>query len=230
MKRILVAVLAVLTISCSDEKDGVNPNNSINDDFSKSIEGWNWGFADYPEGVEEEWQFSVKQDTLPSPLDRTKKALRVSGSNHSDDLFMYITKKVKMPKANQSYEGTFEIDFATEAAEGSMGVGGSPAHSVYMGIGLVSIEPAKKMTDDGHYRMNISKMSQSQDGDDMKVIGDVSNGKEDFVYTLVKRTGKFTGKTDKDGNLWVIIGTDSGFEAVTTLYYTNVKVDLKEVN
>lgn len=230
MKRILVAVLAVLTISCSDEKDGVNPNNSINDDFSKSIEGWNWGFADYPEGVEEEWQFSVKQDTLPSPLDRTKKALRVSGSNHSDDLFMYITKKVKMPKANQSYEGTFEIDFATEAAEGSMGVGGSPAHSVYMGIGLVSIEPAKKMTGDGHYRMNISKMSQSQDGDDMKVIGDVSNGKEDFVYTLVKRTGKFTGKTDKDGNLWVIIGTDSGFEAVTTLYYTNVKVDLKEVN
>jgi hypothetical protein len=230
MKRILVAVLAVLAISCSDEKDGVNPNNSINTDFSKSIEGWNWGFADYPEGVEEEWQFSVKQDTLPSPLDRTKKALRVSGSNHSDDLFMYITKKVTMPKANQSYEGTFEIDFATEAAEGSMGVGGSPAHSVYMGIGLVSVEPAKKMTDDGHYRMNISKISQSQDGEDMKVIGDVSNGKDDFVYTMVKRTGKFTGKTDANGNLWVIIGTDSGFEAVTTLYYTNVKVDLKEVN
>jgi hypothetical protein len=230
MKRILVAVLAVLAISCSDEKDGVNPNNSINADFSKSIEGWNWGFADYPEGVEEEWQFSVKQDTLPSPLDRTKKALRVSGSNHSDDLFMYITKKVTMPKANQSYEGTFEIDFATEAAEGSMGVGGSPAHSVYMGIGLVSVEPAKKMTDDGHYRMNISKISQSQDGEDMKVIGDVSNGKDDFVYTMVKRTGKFTGKTDANGNLWVIIGTDSGFEAVTTLYYTNVKVDLKEVN
>jgi hypothetical protein len=230
MKRILVAVLAVLAISCSDEKDGVNPNNSINTDFSKSIEGWNWGFADYPEGVEEEWQFSVKQDTLPSPLDRTKKALRVSGSNHSDDLFMYITKKVTMPKANQSYEGTFEIDFATEAAESSMGVGGSPAHSVYMGIGLVSVEPAKKMTDDGHYRMNISKISQSQDGEDMKVIGDVSNGKDDFVYTMVKRTGKFTGKTDANGNLWVIIGTDSGFEAVTTLYYTNVKVDLKEVN
>jgi hypothetical protein len=230
MKRILVAVLAVFAISCSDEKDGVNPNNSINADFGKSIEGWNWGFADYPEGVEEEWQFSVKQDTLPSPLDRTKKALRVSGSNHSDDLFMYITKKVTMPKANQSYEGTFEIDFATEAAEGSMGVGGSPAHSVYMGIGLVSVEPAKKMTDDGHYRMNIAKMNQSQDGEDMKVIGDVSNGKDDFVYTMVKRTGKFTGKTDANGNLWVIIGTDSGFEAVTTLYYTNVKVDLKEVN
>src|SRR5690606_21058373 len=139
------------------------PNNSINADFSKSIEGWNWGFADYPEGVEEEWQFSVKQDTLPSPLDRTKKALRVSGSNHSDDLFMYITKKVTMPKSNQSYEGTFQIEFATEADEGFMGVGGSRAHGVYMGIGLVSVEPAKKMTDDGHYRMNISKISQSQD-------------------------------------------------------------------
>jgi hypothetical protein len=230
MKRFFVAILAVLTISCSDEGSVVDPNKTINDDFNKSIEGWKWGFADYPEGVEEEWKFTAKQDTLPEPLDGSKKAFMISGSNHSDDLFMYLTKKVNMPKANQSYEGTFEIDFATNAAEGSVGVGGSPAHSVYLGIGIVSVEPTKQMSDDGNYRMNIKKTNQATDGEDMKVIGDVSNGKEEYEYTLVKRTGKFTGKTDSNGNLWIIIGTDSGFEAITTLYYTNIKVDLKEVN
>ena len=34
-------------------------------------------------------------------------------------------------------------------------------------------------------------------------------------------------KSDADGKLWVFVGTDSGFEGKTVLYYTNVKVTLK---
>ena len=119
--------------------------------------------------MEEDWKLSVTHSYLPSPLDTTKKGVRISGSNHSDDLFMYLTKKVNMQRPDQLYKGTFEVQFATNAAEESVGVGGSPAHSVYMGIGLASIEPKKVLdSTDGHYRMNISKISQSQDGEDMK--------------------------------------------------------------
>ena len=219
----------MLTMSCSgDEKEPVMP--VVNDDFSVSVSGWEGGFADYPQGVEEEWGFSVEEASLPSPLNNAQKSLRVSGSNHSDDLFMYLTKQVKMPRGNQLYRGKFEIEFATNAAEGSVGVGGSPAHSVYVGVGLVSVKPEKVLdAADNHYRMNISKIQQASDGADMVVIGDVSNGKETAEYTLVKRTGEFTGKTDENGNLWVIVGTDSGFEAVTTLYYTGIKVNFEEV-
>ena len=34
--------------------------------------------------------------------------------------------------------------------------------------------------------------------------------------------------SDADGRLWVIIGTDSGFEGLTTLYYGTVSVVLEE--
>lgn len=230
MRKVIAVVVVVLNLSCSkiDEVDRMWV--TINHNFNTSTADWIGGFADYPEGVEEEWGFSVTHAHLPAPLDTTRKGVRISGSNHSDDLFMYLTRKVQLGVPNQLYNGKFEVQFATNAAEGSVGVGGSPAHSVYMGVGLASQEPKKVLdSTDGHYRMNISKIQQATDGEDMKVIGDVSNGKSEPGYTLVTRTGEFTGKTDSQGNLWVIVGTDSGFEAVTTLYYTRIKVELRAV-
>lgn len=230
MRKIIAVVTVLLALSCTNENEVDWTSKTIDHNFNSSTTDWIGGFADYPEGVEEDWGFSVTHSPLPSPLDTTKKGVRISGSNHSDDLFMYLTRKVSMPKPDQLYKGTFEVEFATNAAEESVGVGGSPAHSIYVGIGLTSVEPKKVLdSTDGHYRMNISKIQQAGDGEDMKVIGDVSNGKPESEYTLVTRTGEFTGKTDADGNLWIIVGTDSGFEAVTTLYYTRIKVELQAV-
>ena len=230
MRKVIAGVVVMLSLSCSKNDEVGRMWYIIDDNLNVSVTDWIGGFADYPEGVEEDWGFSVTHAHLPAPLDTTKKAIRISGSNHSDDLFMYLTKKVRLTEPNRLYHGKFEIRFATNAAEGSVGVGGSPAHSVYMGIGLATQEP-KKVLDpvSGDYRMNISKINQSQNGEDMKVIGDVSNGKSEPVYTLVTLTGEFTGKTDSQGNLWIIVGTDSGFEAVTTLYYTRIKVELNAI-
>ncbi len=229
MRKIIAVVLVMLGLSCTKENEVDWMSKTIDQNFNSSTADWIGGFADYPEGVEEDWGFSVTHSALPSPLDTTKKGVRISGNNHSDDLFMYLTKKVSMPKPNQLYKGTFEVEFATNAPEESVGVGGSPAHSVYVGVGLASIEPKKVLDSTGNYQMNISKIQQATDGEDMKVIGDVSNGKSEAVYTLVTRKGEFTGKTDSEGNLWIIVGTDSGFEAVTTLYYTRIKVELQAV-
>lgn len=229
MKKIVLSIVSVAVMfSCTKEE--TTPQLGFNDQFNVSTQGWSGDFADYPVGEEAFYELLITKDAkLPAPLDTLKKGLRVSGNNHSDDLFMYITKKLTMPKANQLYKGTFEIEFASNAAQGSVGVGGSPSESVYMGIGLTSIEPKKVAnTTTKHYEMNIKKMQQATSGQDMKVIGNVSNGTAENKYKLVKRTGEFTGKSDANGNLWVIVGTDSGFEATTTLYYTGVKVDLKE--
>lgn len=230
MKKIILSIVsAAILFSCTKE-DTTIPQLSINDQFNVSTTGWSADFADYPVGEETFYELSTKKDAkLPAPLDTLKKGFRVSGNNHSDDLFMFITKKMTVPKANQLYKGTFEVEFASNAPNGSVGVGGSPAESVYVGIGLTSVEPKKvKDSTNKFYTMNIKKMQQATSGQDMKVIGNVANGTTESKYKLVKRTGEFTGKSDANGNLWVIVGTDSGFEATTTLYYTGVKVDLKE--
>jgi hypothetical protein len=37
-------------------------------------------------------------------------------------------------------------------------------------------------------------------------------------------------KTDAQGNLWVIVGTDSGFEGTTAVYFQSINVRLVEVS
>jgi hypothetical protein len=38
----------------------------------------------------------------------------------------------------------------------------------------------------------------------------------------------FTVTSDKDGSIWVIIGSDSGFEGATTLYYDAIEIGFIE--
>lgn len=91
-------------------------------------------------------------------------------------------------------------------------------------------KPIKVDDNDGYYRMNIKKINQANDGEEMKIIGNVANGTDRNEFVLIKRSGTFSGRTDDKGEVWVIIGTDSGFEATTTLYYTHIKVTFTPVN
>jgi hypothetical protein len=141
---------------------------------------------------------------------------------------MFMKKKVTGLKPNQKYKVDFEVNFASNAPSNRPGVGGAPGEGVLLGVGFSVTEP-KKVVEGNYYRMNISKISQSQDGDDMVVIGNIANGTDTAQYKMLKKTGSFTGKTDAKGEVWVIVGTDSGFEWITTLYYTSVKAVFNKV-
>ena len=229
MKKYLFSIIAAATLmSCSDN-DSFPTRFVLSDKFTTNSQGWVGDFADYPTTDSVFYELSYSHTKLPAPLDTAKKALRISGNNHSDDLFMFLKKKVTGLKPNQTYNAKFEVEFASTVPNGMMGVGGSPGESVYFGAGFSAIEP-KKEVDNGYYRIkNVGKISQAADGKDMKVMGNVANGTDKNQYTLVKRSGTFTGKTDAQGQLWLMIGTDSGFEATTTLYYTGVNVECIEV-
>jgi hypothetical protein len=230
MKKILLNVLVfTLFFSCSKNETTI-PKVEVNDSFNTSITGWTGGFADYPVGSESFYELSFAQSNLPTPLDVTKKGIKISGNNHSDDLFMYLTKKVSGLKPNQKYVATFDIELASNAASNSFGVGGSPAESVYFGVGLTATEPKKIVeSSSNHYRMNFKKMQQAGDGEEMKVFGNIGNGTEKSEYKLIKKIGSFTGTSDAQGNIWLVVGTDSGFEATTTLYYTSIKATFEAV-
>lgn len=64
---------------------------------------------------------------------------------------------------------------------------------------------------------------QLQEGSTMKALVNIANGTEDSDYVLISRNGAFFGQSDASGKVSLIVGTDSGFESVSTLYYTSVK-------
>jgi len=197
--------------------------------FTQDTEGWIGDFADYPHEGEDFYDLEFEYSVLPSPINETKGSLKISGNNHSDDLFMFAKKKLSGLAPDTSYQLTFNIEFASDVADNMTGVGGSPGESVYIKAGATRVEPAKKLNlSDNYYRMNIDKSNQAQSGKDMIIIGDFSNDTDKNIYTLKKVTNKtpFLVQTDSNGELWILVGTDSGFEATTTIYYNKIQVIL----
>lgn len=225
-KCFLLVVFAVLFLtSCSDDDDNQS-SMMVSYNFDTDSEGWETDFADYPKVDESRYELDSKLSVLPEPLNKDDKALKLSGKNYSDDLFMYLKRKITGLDPNRRYNLTFNLKFATNAPSKTFGVGGSAGESVYIKAGASQIEPDKAVDSGGDYRMNIKKGNQDSEGTDMFNLGDFSNGSDKEVYTLKTLTNKdpFSVQADKNGELWVIIGTDSGFEGTTTIYYTSISL------
>jgi hypothetical protein len=229
MKKIFLGVAVFFILFACKDKNRIHPDPvEFSWDFSMGTEEWTGDFSDYPVGEEEFYELVFEHDTLPHPLDRSQKALKLSGNNHSDDLFMFIKRKIMGLEPNTVYYVTFTIEFASDVPDGMMGVGGSPGESVYIAVGATIAEPLKVANQENYYDLNISKVNQSQNGDDMVVIGNFANGTDQPVYTLKTLSNKnpFHVTSGPNGELWIIAGTDSGFEATTTIYYNSIKVNL----
>lgn len=215
-------------LGCNGDDDQTTNKPQFNYNFEMDTEGWIGYFADYPVGEDDFYELEFTYSTLPEPLDQNKGSLKLSGNNHSDDLFMFVTRKISGLERNTSYTIDFEIEFASNVPDGSFGIGGSPGESVYIKAGAASIEPTLNVGTDGWYELNIDKGNQSQGGEDMIVIGDFSNDTDDEIYHLktVTNSNEFTATTNDNGELWIIVGTDSGFEGTTTIYYNRISVVL----
>lgn len=77
--------------------------------------------------------------------------------------------------------------------------------------------------------MNIDKGNQASDGENMINLGDFSNGLEENKYVLktLKNETPFSVTADENGELWLIVGTDSGFESTTRIYYNKISIVLE---
>ena len=198
-------------------------------DFSEGDFDWQGDFADYPSGEDDFFQLDSGLRPLPNNLgDDT--ALFITGDNRSDDLFMYFRREINGLEPNTNYEVNLDIKLASNAPDGSIGIGGSPANSVFLKAGVTLIEPLPLVDTSGDLRLNVDKGNQANSGTDSVLLGDIAKPEGDtfdFDYEIIERTNQepFVFSTDDSGSAWLYFGTDSGFEGTTALYYTNFEVD-----
>ena len=119
------------------------------------------------------------------------------------------------------YAVTVEIDLATNVPGGLFGIGGSPGESVFVKAGASAIEPSQEQDASGWLRSNIDKGNQANEGTEMVVVGNVSHpdvvGDEYKIKPLTNEQSPLSVTTDANGGVWLIVGTDSGFEGLTAL-------------
>lgn len=230
MKYFLMSLMIFAIIGCDKEDDIIDPKPIENIQyeyvFNSNSDLWLAEFTDVNPKLDTMYHFNYGIENLPNPL--TGKGMKLQSNNHSDDLFMYIKKKITNLKPNSNYKVSLDINLATEPPQNSVGVGGSPGASVVLKAGASEIEPKRLLETQEYVTLNIGKGQQSTEGSDLKIIGDISNGKEKYEYTIINRKNNtdYVAKTDANGNLWICIGTDSGYEGITTIYFTKIKLSL----
>lgn len=214
--------------------DGTSPI-TVQYDFTNGAQDWTAHFADYGPDQEDILEKDSGVEPLPSELGAGT-GFMIQSHNRSDDVFMFLTRKLGPAdgiEPNETYILDFEIVLGSVAQENCFGIGGAPAESVYLKAGAASVEPQVSLVDDS-YTLNVDKGNQSQGGPAASVAGHIGNGDEcgsEELYRSVTRTHEHdTSVTaDAEGELWLLVGTDSGFEGLTRLYYQEITVGLTPV-
>lgn len=222
----LLMFIALVITAPSCIKDKVS--REVKSDLSKGTDGWLAFFSDYPRNSDTFYELRYEYAPLPAPIDQGN-ALKISGNNHSDDLLCLIYKRIDGLKPNKIYTVGFSIDLASNVAKNSVGVGGSP--DLMLGAGGTSTPPSNVVDNIDYYRPNFTVALQSGlPNEVMDTLGRIGVAENNTVYTMINRNNlshKIQLKANENGQLWLMIGTDSGFEGITTLYYSKITVTLE---
>lgn len=200
----------------------------LNFDFNRGAQGWIAGFADFPTGERAFYELQAGIRPLPPEISRLREGYMVNGNNHSDDLYMYLYRRLSRVnglKPLTSYWVNYQITFNSDAPTGCFGAGGAPGESVYLKAGAINRRPTLFVDPQNYIRTTFSHQP---------LVSNVANGisceKELHSYRrLIKRQSRSTVvTTNRWGEMWLIVGTDSGFESTTKIYFEKIKVWLKE--
>ena len=207
-------------------KDVSSGSDSVEVDFANGDEGFVPIFADYPAEDNSDEFYELDYGWNDIPIDSAGKGLFISGNNHSDDLFMGYYKELDGFTPSKTYIADISFRLATNADGGMIGIGGSPGSSVYVKCGITAQKPAAEKAELNDYRLNIDKGNQGTEGKDMKIAGTIEKHEtlfpEKYEYNDYNISAEATA--GQDGNIYLIIGTDSGFEGVTSYYIDSIEI------
>lgn len=230
-KHVPIAALASVLLASLAAAHAGDPSVRRTVSFARNDGGWTPHFADLPAGEEGNYELNAQWGPLPRGAGGPRRRGWVlSGNNHSDDLWMGLAGRVEGLVPGHAYEARFRVTFVSRAPRGSVGVGGSPGESVYVKAGAATAPPQVLDDGEGFRVLNLDKGNQSEGGANAHVLGDVSVKtsvrKPKWKRKTLRTAG--TGTTvvaDDAGGAWVLVGTDSGFEGVTEIGWTAVRVD-----
>lgn len=241
MKKLFLAVVFFIIGFTTTETMVFAQTIELKYDFHRGASGWTADFADYPPHTDSNgtlYELFSGLRFMPRKLTRVpKRAFYIQGHNRSDDIFMFLKRRLTAEDgivANRTYRLDFVVTLASNAASGCGGIGGAPGESVALKVGASPIEPLAVLQSNGYLRLNVDKGNQSQGGAAASVAGNIANGipceqaSPLFPFAIIQRSHQHTSNVtaNANGELWLLVGTDSGFEGLTKLYYQSIAVKL----
>jgi len=233
-RRLLFIPMALVLLTSPIACTAPTPTPSLVNlefDFRDGKVGWEHLFAEYSPDMDMQLEAGLRP--LPDELGIEGTGYYLQGMNRSDALLMFLKCKAGAEDGiipGQTYRVTYTIVFASNAPSGAVGAGGSPGEAVILMAGASAMEPEAYL-DSAYYLMNMDKGAVSE-------VGHIANGLpaeevdlQNPPYVSLERQHKHesTVTADSEGELWLLIGTGSGFEGLTGIYYQSIAVTLEPV-
>jgi hypothetical protein len=208
-------------------------------DFNDGSHGWLPGFTDYgldTGGLER----LAEIRPLPPEINSDLRGYYLQSMNRSDDMFMFLKKELDHRdgvEPDRPYSVSVDIELLSNAPSGCAGAGGAPGEAVWLKAGVSPIEPVAVVRDQ-HVRLNLDKGDQANGGFDAGIVSNIANGMPcqdapqppavpPYIYLHRVYHHPRLVAADPNGRLWVFVGTDSGYEGLTGLYYYSILITLR---
>jgi hypothetical protein len=229
MRITIIAFFIIIALTGCKNNDEPDFFREITYNFVDNLEGWTGMFSDYPKGEEAFYELEYAYARMPEPIDTNIMAVKLSGNNHSDDLFTYMYVPIGDLVPNLTYQVSFTILLASNVATHSVGIGGSP--DLAIGAGGVDTIPSNILDASNWYRPSFNVDLQSGESNEvMQVLGSLGVSDTTTVYTPISRNNlahPLGLTTNSSGILYLLVGWDSGFEGKTTIYIKSINVRLE---
>jgi hypothetical protein len=229
--KILIKLMSgfsfILVLLSSVTAQAQSPEIRRSFDFRNGALAWQPIFVGYTQFNQDIYEMLAEIRSLPPELGVSGTGFYIQGHNRCDCLGMYLKRRLSVLDGvvpGQRYRLSYTVMLASNAQTGCIGPG-SPGESVRLLFGGSQIEP---ITFAGPYdtrRLNVESTVASLDGDIANGLPCNLNSKP---YVSIQRSHTHTTDVTADsaGDLWMFVGTRSGFEGFTTLYYQQIDVVL----
>lgn len=198
-------------------------------DFSADASGWVSGFADVSIASESAVGFVADYRLLPGSIG--ERGLYQEGANVSDDLCMWWTGRFDGLTPGARFRVGIDVTIVSDYPFGcDFGI----AASTNVKAGVAPYRPEREVIS-GYWRINVDKGLPWQDGTQALSLGDIRNAIAECQFLdsswgardLSSGDRELDVEVSEDGTLWVIVMTDSTWEAWYRVYFTRVGVRLR---
>jgi len=161
----------------------------------------------------------------------------VQGTNHSDDLDMYLVRRFGPDQGfrpNSNYKVQVTVDLAGDAPRNAIGIGGDPELHVQavLATGFVPTRFKVDSEDWVRHLMPLESFPRT-----LVATNGVCDASEEattdrcdlqsripFELKKGKPSSVLQVRTDSSGRFWLMVGSHSGFEGFTGIYYTRIQM------
>jgi len=222
----LILISLVGLMGCKVELQ-TGDKKAYNYNFDQGSLGWSAGFSGYPTNDSSSFQLESGIRILPNAV--SGKGYYLSGNNRSGDLFMFLKHRLTGLEPSTRYFARLRLTFLSNASTGCVGIGGVPGDNVFLKFGFHQQEPEQV-----GYDLNADKGQHGKAGTQSVVLGNIAVPTADcsgssfsskvLQTTTAERLSLFS---DDSGSVWVFVGTDSGYEGLTQIYYQEIELALE---